>query len=140
MLQFLYIFKWQYNTPTSEKSHCPPSLSHRGPHPADSVGLGGSRAELVKSQRRRTTREQTILKQPPALEGLGFQTLVVLPQKLHGVVVLSQTAIAIPLAPQPGGHACSINALLHRELLELTESGQLSASVGCLYVWKYNTM
>lgn len=97
----------------------PPSISHRGPHPADSVGLGGFRAELLESQRRRGTREQVILKHPPALETLSSQSLVILTQKLHRFVVLPQTFIPIPLAPQPGGHACGVNALLHPELVVL---------------------
>lgn len=108
---------------------CPPSLSHRGPHPADSVGLCGSRAELVESQGRRGAGEQSILKQFPALEGLGFETLVILTQKLHGPVVLSQTFIAVPLAPQPSGHACCANGLLHPELAELPATGSTCRSL-----------
>lgn len=133
---FVAPFVWLSNVRTDnnitslEKGLCPPSLSHRGPHPADSGGLGGSRAELVESQRRWGAREQAILKQPPALDALGSQALIVLPQELHGVVVLPQTSIAIPLAPQLGSHARRINVLLHPELVELTASGQLSASVG----------
>lgn len=91
------------------------SFSHRGPHPADATGLGGSRAELVESQRRWGAREQTILKQPPTLVALGSQALEVLPQKLHSVVVLSQAFLAIPLAPQPQSHACRVDGLPHQD-------------------------
>lgn len=65
------------------------SLSYRWPHPANSRGLGRSRSELVEAQRRCSTREQIILKQPPALDALGPQGIVVLTQELHSLVVLS---------------------------------------------------
>lgn len=103
-----------------------------------SGGLRGSGAELVESQRRCATREQAVLKQSPALEALGFQALIVLPQKLHGVVVLSQTLVAVPLAPQPVSHACGVNALLHLEPVELKASGQLSPSVGMTVQYDVN--
>ena len=103
--------------------------SHRGPHPADSVGLGGFRAELVEPQRRRSAGEQAILEQLPAPEALGLQTLEVLPQILDGVVVLPQAVVAIPLAPQLGGHAGGTNGLHHPERTQA--QGQLSLFVGC---------
>lgn len=79
------------------------------------MGLGGPGAELVEPQRGRAAGEKVVLKQPPALEALGSQALVVLAQKLDGLVVLAQTFVAVPLAPQPVGHACGIDALLHRQ-------------------------
>lgn len=83
------------------------------------MGLGGSWAELVESQGRCAAGEQTILKQLPAPEALGSQVLEVLPQELDGIVVLSETFVAVPLAPQPGSHARGVNALLHPELAAL---------------------
>lgn len=88
-------------------------LSYRGPHPTDAAGLGGSGAELVVSQRRCGAGEQIVLEQRPALEALRFEKLVVLTQKLHRVVVLSEAAVAIPLTPELGGHACGKNGGLH---------------------------
>ena len=61
-----------------------------------------------------------VLKQPPALETLGLQILVVLTQKLHSLVILSQTFITVPLAPQLGGHTRGDNGPLHPELLRGT--------------------
>lgn len=96
------------------------------------MGLGGSWAQLIKSQRRCSSGEVTILKQPPTLDTLGFQALKILTQELHSVVVLSQTFIPIPLTPQPISHACGVDTVLHPELAELR--GQLSPSVGCLCI------
>lgn len=89
------------------------SISYRGPHPAHPGGLGGPRAELVESQRGRAAGEKVVLEKPPALEAVGSQALVVLAQKLDGLVVLTKTFVAVPLAPQPVGHACGVDALLH---------------------------
>lgn len=121
------------------------SSPHRGPHPADPLGLGGSRAELVEAQGRCAAGEQAIFKQPPALEALGSQVLEVLPQELDGVVVLPQTFVAVPLAPQPGSHARGVNTLLHPELAELAALCHLSPpppTAGCLnvHVWNDNRM
>ena len=114
MLSHIYSIITEIN-PTS------PPISHRGPHPADSGGLGGSGAELIESQRWRRTSKHIVLKESPTAEALGSQRLVVLTQKLHRIVVLSQTLITIPLAPKPGSHACGINGRLHHpELMELT--------------------
>ena len=120
----------------------PPLRSHRGSHPADSVGLGGPRSELVEPQGRRGALEQAVLEQPPAPEALGSQGLVILTQELHRVVVLPEAFVAIPLAPQPGGHARGVNALLHHpELAELTVKGSTVAlRWNFLYVWNYNKM
>lgn len=90
------------------------AISYRGPHPAHPGGLRGPQAELVESQGGRAAGEKVVLEQPPTLEALGSQALVVLAQKLDSLVVLPQTFFAVPLVPQPVGHARGVDALLHR--------------------------
>lgn len=90
-----------------------PPQTHRRSQPANSGGLGGSRAQFVESQRGRSGREVGVLKQPAALHTLGLQPLKILTQELDGVVVLAQSSIPVPLAPQPVGHASGVDPLPH---------------------------
>lgn len=115
----------------------PAHQSHRWSHPAHSGGLGGFGAEFIKSQRGHSGREVSVLKQPPALHALGLQPLKILTQELDGIVVLAQTFIPVPLAPQPVGHARGVDPFLHSELAELNQADrqlQLGLRLVCVCV------
>lgn len=114
----------------SDKIVCLNDVSHRGPLPGHPVGLGGPGAELVEPQRGRAAGEKVVFEQPPALEALGSQALVVLTQKLDGIVVLAKTFVTVPLVPQPVGHACGTDLFLHRR-------GHLSGSCRMTVQRKY---
>lgn len=113
----------------------PPHQSHRWSHPAHSGGLGGSGAEFLKSQRGHSGREVSVLKQPPTLHALGLQLLKILTQELDCIVVLAQTLIPVPLAPQPVGHARGTDLFPHSELAELNRANWPTVNFSWVFDW-----